>query len=458
MSKAKAVYVCQECGYSYAKWLGQCPSCGAWNTMQEEVAPSPASSKHHNRLPGGQQPQLVADVAPLPAQRLSTGLAEMDRVLGGGVVPGSVAIISGPPGIGKSTILAAVTGHMAAHGPVLYVSGEESAPQLKLRMDRLGVGQRSVYVVAETDMQRVEEHILALQPVFVVVDSIQTMCEPEISSAPGSVAQVRESAAHLVRVAKSCAIPVFIVGQVTKDATLAGPRVMEHLVDTVIFLSAGEAGGLRVMHVTKNRFGATREIAVFTMTDHGLQEMANPSQYLLDERAGATPGAAVVATAHGSRPLFLEVQGLVTEAPPGLPPRQVAVGIDRSRLGLVAAVLHRWTGCKLGFCNLFVSLSGGLEIDDPALDLGMAVALLSSRLGIAVPANVVWVGEITLAGQVRATPELAHLAAEAQRLGFTTVVAAKREIGALAETQAGCALRGVSGIQEVVKVLQALRG
>ncbi len=360
--------------------------------------------------------------------RLKTGLDEFDRLIGGGVVTGSVVLLVGDPGIGKSTLSLLTAGNVAQFGKVLYVSGEESAAQTKIRADRIGDFSDSLYVLAENNLELIEKQVKALQPVLVVIDSIQSTFVQYLRSTPGSPSQVKECTMRLLKLAKGSNIPILLIGQVTKESELAGPRVLEHLVDVVVYLEGNRNHSLRVARVVKNRFGSTEEVALFEMTTKGLEEVRNPSDYLLENRERSIAGSVIVGTARGSRPLFTEVQALVTETAEGIPPRQIAIGIDRNRLLLVTAVLQRWIGERIGNKNIFVSTAGGIESDDPALDLGIAASLLSSTQGHAFSGKVFWVGELTLAGEVRATPDLPKLLGEGVRLGFEHCVIARRAL------------------------------
>lgn len=413
--KATPFFVCQSCGASSPKWLGRCPECGEWNSYVEQVtrASAPAAA-----LPA--RAARLSDVAPRPEGRLETGLAGLDRVLGGGLVAGSVVLVGGEPGIGKSTLLLqAARGIAASAGEVLYAAGEESAEQVRLRADRLGVSEDGLFVVAETDAERVVAEASARAPGAVFVDSIQAMRHPALASAPGTVSQVRESAGALVRYAKERGVPVVLVGHVTKDGSLAGPRSLEHLVDTVVALDGERGSSRRVLRATKNRFGAVDEFALYEMTAAGLAEIANASAALLAERRAGLAGSAVTATREGTRSLLLEIQALVGPPIAGSP-RRVAIGVDGGRLALLLAVLER-AGVGFSSREVFVSCAGGFEVSEPAADLAVVAALLSSVGGRPLPASAVFFGEIGLLGEVRRVPAAPARLREAAALGFERV-------------------------------------
>jgi DNA repair protein RadA/Sms len=415
-------FVCSECAHESAKWHGRCPGCGEWNSLVEERtqpdAPKRGSAKR------ALKPVRLAEVEAPHIPRLSTGIAELDRVLGGGVVPGSLVLIGGSPGIGKSTITAGALGNLAAAGTkVLYVSGEESAAQVKLRAERLGAGALEVPIVAETDLDAVEATLEAERPDVCVIDSVQTLHDPALSSAAGSVAQVREATARLMRVAKQRRIAIFIVGHVTKDGTLAGPRVMEHLVDCVLHFEGERERTYRTVRALKNRFGSTNEVGVFEMREDGLIEVPDASARFVGEATRA-PGSVVLCAMEGSRPLLVEVQALV--APSEIvPPRRVANGIDRNRLALVLAVLSRQARIGVGSADVFVSVAGGVRIDEPGADLAVALAIASAAKGVALgdgkkPLAVF--GEIGLTGEVRHVAHPDRRMAEARKFGLDAVV------------------------------------
>jgi DNA repair protein RadA/Sms len=428
VAKVKTKFVCQECGYETVKWTGRCPGCSAWNTMIEEVEAVSKATGHPRIVTG---PAKIMAIQEIPAQaesRFSCGLTETNRVLGGGVVPGSLVLLGGDPGIGKSTLLLQISYEIAAAGRrVLYVSGEESANQLRLRAERLGTVHDNLYVLAETDLDASLTLIQQQPPEFLIVDSIQTVYVPGLSSAPGSVSQVRECTSQLLRLAKALHIATFIVGHVTKDGNLAGPRMLEHMVDAVLYFEGDRHHTYRVLRAVKNRFGSTNEIAIFDMVQRGLQEVANPSEMFLSERSGQSPGSAVVTAMEGSRPLLLEVQALVAATSFGTP-RRMATGADYNRVCLILAVLERRLGMRLQTSDAYVNLAGGVRVDEPAIDLGIAVALASSYRDRSLGKSDVFIGEIGLTGEVRSVSRLDVRIREAAKLGFRRCIVPARSM------------------------------
>ncbi len=424
--KPKINFQCQECGAQSAKWLGRCPECGAWNSLVEERAAPPAlssaSAEKRYSLAAAAGPQLYADIDTGVAERLSTGIGEFDRVLGGGVVPGSLVLIGGEPGIGKSTLLLQAAAHFAkAVGPVLYSSGEESEHQIKSRGERLGIQRAPLYILAETCLERILEEIARLRPAFVIVDSIQTVFSLKFQSAPGSIGQVRESATQLLFAAKGQNVPTFLVGHVTKDGSLAGPKALEHIVDTVLYFEGEKHHSHRVVRAVKNRFGAVSELGVFEMTGHGLRAVANPSALFLAERAANAPGSAVLCCIEGSRPMLVEVQALVSTSSYGNA-RRMASGIDQNRLSLLLAVLEKRAGLNLIAADVFVNVAGGMSIDEPAADLAVVAAVASSLRNRPIREGTAVFGEVGLAGEVRGTSQAPLRVREAAQMGFTRCV------------------------------------
>jgi DNA repair protein RadA/Sms len=414
--RAKAIYVCQQCGAQSLKWVGRCPDCGEWNSMVETVESRDTSPPSSVRPRG--KPQRLADVPSEGFKRIPVPMPEFSRVLGGGIVPGSVVLIAGDPGIGKSTLLLQVAALVSGSvGKVLYVSGEESAPQIKNRSQRLGVSAEQVYLLTETDVDLIVDHIHELQPELVVVDSIQTISAPELSSAAGNISQVRESAARLTEVAKGEGVPVFLVGHVTKEGSIAGPRVLEHMVDAVLYLEGERFHAYRLLRSVKNRFGSTDEIGVFEMSGEGMLEVSNPSEAFLSERSDGT-GSAIAVTLEGTRPLLVEIQALTSTTSFGLP-RRTANGIDFNRLLLLAAVLSKRVGLRLHDQDIFVNVVGGLRINEPAADLSVALAIASSYRDVPVAQDLAVMGEIGLSGELRSISQAMKRLNEASRLGFT---------------------------------------
>lgn len=417
MSKSakKTVFVCQQCGRESLKWLGRCPDCQQWNTFVETVVTPASSSRPLSPL---EPPRELSRVTLQDADRSPLPLPEFNRVLGGGIVAGSLALISGDPGIGKSTLLLQAAAVMAGgNGTVLYITGEETLHQIKLRAERLGLDGEGLFLLAETDLEIILHQIEQLSPRLVVIDSIQTIASPELDAAPGSITQVRECTLKLMRQAKLSAVPVFIAGHVTKDGSIAGPRVLEHIVDVVLYLEGEPFSAYRLLRCIKNRFGSTNEVGIFEMKDKGLIEVSNPSLAFLSQRGSDAVGSAVVPTLEGSRPLLVEIQALTTSTSFGLPRRTVN-GVDYNRLLLVTAVLTRRAGLKLGSQDIIVNVTGGLKIGEPAADLGIALSIASSLRDTGIAPGLVAVGELGLSGEIRAASQLDRRVAEAARLGF----------------------------------------
>lgn len=422
MKPSKSTFVCQECGAQSAKWLGRCVDCGAWNSLVEERVAAAAAGGPRMPSLGSTGAKLYADVTLETAERISTGLSELDRVLGGGLVPGSLVLLGGEPGIGKSTLLLQAAAHMARSvGPVLYASGEESEHQVKLRGERLGVGRAPLYLLAETSLERIIEEVDRIKPALLVIDSIQTVFSLKLQSAPGSIGQVREAATQLLFLAKGRDIPTFIVGHVTKDGGLAGPKALEHVVDTVLYFEGERHYAHRVVRAVKNRFGAVSELGVFEMAADGLRQVANPSQMFLAERKVGAPGSAVLCCIEGSRPLLVEVQALVSTSLYGNA-RRTSSGIDPNRLSLLLAVLDKRAGLTLVTDDVFVNIAGGMTVDEPAADLAILAAIASSVRNRPIRAGTAVFGEVGLAGEVRGTAQAPLRLKEAAQLGFTRCV------------------------------------
>ncbi|MBQ7500622.1 MAG: DNA repair protein RadA [Clostridia bacterium] len=452
MATNKSVYVCNSCGYETAKWFGQCPSCGEWNTMEEQARP--ALSKSGQKREAGAsyasafRAERLSEITASDEQRSSSGINEFDRVLGGGLVKGSVVLLCGDPGIGKSTILLQVSQHYGREFEVLYISGEESAHQIKLRAERLNVTTENLRVLCETDVGSICEYIKSERPGLVIIDSIQTMTIAEINSYAGSVSQVRESTNALTRTAKDCGVSVIIVGHVNKDGNIAGPKVLEHIVDTVLYFEGERNLSYRILRAVKNRFGSTNEIGVFDMSGDGLREVPNPSQMMLDGRPTNASGSCVVCAMEGSRPILAEVQGLATPTGYGNP-RRMATGFDYNRMLLLLAVLEKRAGYFFGNMDCYINVVGGLRIDEPASDLSVAMALISS-LKDEVPRNdVLAFGEIGLAGEIRAVSNAEQRIAEAARLGFSRCVIPRNNLKHLSDDlKRSIEIVGVSNIRQ----------
>lgn len=428
MAKAKAVFVCQNCDYQSPRFLGRCPNCGAWNSLVEQTEQPAAAPR--TTLGGSQvEPQLITEVNTKQTPRVKTKLAELNRVLGGGIVPGSLILLGGDPGIGKSTLLLQVSGQLAqAHGVVLYVSGEESANQIKLRADRLGVGNDKFYLYPETDMTAIKSVIARLHPDYVIIDSVQTMQEPNVTSAVGSVAQIREVTADLMQLAKTNGITIFVVGHVTKGGAIAGPKILEHMVDTVLYFEGDQHRLYRILRTVKNRFGSTNEIGIFEMQTKGLVEVANPSEIFLAERLKQATGSAVVVSLEGTRPLLVELQALVTPTAFGNAKRTTS-GLDHNRVALIMAVLEKRAGLLLQNQDAFLKAAGGVKLDEPALDLALAVALASSYRNKATDLRDCFVGEVGLTGEIRRVNRIEARVNEAAKLGFKRIFIPRHNLG-----------------------------
>jgi DNA repair protein RadA/Sms len=453
MKSPRPVFVCQTCGSQSPKWLGRCPDCGGWNSFVEERAavavPEPRGAAP---VMGGKGARAYSSVDTVVAERLTTGISEFDRVLGGGVVPGSLVLLGGEPGIGKSTLLLQAAAHFASGGgPVLYCSGEESEHQVKMRGDRLGLGGQALFLLAETCIERLLEEVDRLKPSLLIVDSIQTVFSLKIASAPGSVSQVRQAATDLLFTAKGRNLPTILVGHVTKDGSLAGPKVLEHVVDTVLYFEGEQHHAHRLVRAVKNRFGAVSELGVFEMTGTGLRAVPNPSTLFLSERSTNVPGSTVLCTIEGSRPILVEVQALVSAATYGNA-RRTANGLDQSRLALLLAVLDKRAGLSLATDDVFVNVAGGIRVDEPAADLAVLAAVASSLRNRAVASDAVVFGEVGLAGEVRATTQAALRVREAAQLGFRRCVVPDGNIQA-ADVPASMEVVGVRTVGEALDAL-----
>ncbi len=459
MSKDKTVFVCAECGGTSPRWLGKCPQCGAWNTLNETVAePQGARNRYATASRGAlHAAQPVAPLSSIEAsdfERTPTGLDELDRVLGGGMVEGAVVLIGGDPGIGKSTLLLQALDALERTGlSTLYVTGEESGAQVALRSRRLGLDNSMVKVLAETQLEKILATIEQTQPAVAVIDSIQTVYSDELSSAPGSVAQVRECAAHLTRAAKATGVAIVLVGHVTKEGALAGPRVLEHMVDTVLYFEGDTHSSFRLVRAIKNRFGAVNEIGVFAMTERGLKGVANPSAIFLSQHSEPVPGTCVLVTLEGTRPLLVEIQALVDGGGPS--PRRLSVGLDRDRLAMLLAVLHRHAGVACADQDVFVNAVGGVRISEPAADLAVMLAITSSLRGRAMPKGFLAFGEVGLAGEVRPAPRGQERLREAAKLGFTVAIVPKAN--APKKPIQGLSIHAVERIEEAMDVVRQLQ-
>ena len=416
MAKSKSIYSCTECGATSPKWQGQCPGCGEWNTLVESVAEKASGHRFESPAPVA-RPRNLAEIEARESERIATGIAEFDRALGGGLVAGGVVLIGGDPGIGKSTLLLQALSLLSAANKVLYVSGEESGEQVALRARRLGLDTRALQLMAEINLERILSTLQAEQPQVAVIDSIQTLWSDELSSAPGSVAQVRECAAQLTRLAKQTGITIILVGHVTKEGALAGPRVLEHIVDTVLYFEGDTHSSFRLVRAVKNRFGAVNELGVFAMTDKGLKGVNNPSALFLSQHGQDVAGSCVMVTQEGTRPLLVEIQALVDAAHGN--PRRLTVGLDAQRLAMLLAVLHRHAGIVCFDQDVFVNAVGGVRISEPSADLAVLLSITSSLKNKALPSKLIVFGEVGLAGEIRPAPRGQERLKEAAKLGFT---------------------------------------
>lgn len=466
MAKSKSVYVCSQCGYESSKWYGKCPSCGEWNTLEEQVRETAPPSAAAAGIRRGGAPSVTLAVSDLPTSirdistkdepRYSTGMGELDRVLGGGIVKGSLILLGGDPGIGKSTILLQICEYMGRSLKILYVSGEESRRQLKLRALRLGVNSENLYVLAETDVERVIENIRVMKPDIVMIDSIQTMVMKELSSSPGSVVQVRECTNAIMRNIKALEIPTILVGHVNKDGAIAGPKVLEHIVDAVLYFEGDRNLSYRILRAVKNRYGSTNEIGVFDMQDDGLREVENPSMMMLSGRPVNVSGTCVACTIEGTRPILAEVQGLAASSGFGNP-RRMSTGFDISRMNLIIAVLEKRSGYFFANMDTYINIVGGLRLYEPAADLAVAIALVSSLKDVCVGEDVIAFGEIGLAGELRAVNHAEARIREAARLGFSKCIMPYHNLQSLkgSPQDYGIQLYGVRTIRQAVEALNS---
>lgn len=450
MGERKTLYRCQQCGYACAKWMGRCPECQSWHTLVEELAAP--KSKARSAVPGSaSQPVLLGDIPAASEPRITIGLEEWDRVLGGGLVPGSLVLLAGDPGIGKSTLLLQALAKLARDRRVLYVSGEESPQQLKMRAERLGLMAPQLYVHCDTSLDAILDLVARESPAVLAVDSIQTMVTGQLELAPGSISQVRECSARLMRLAKESQVSTILIGHVTKDGAIAGPRAMEHLVDTVLYLEGDRSHAFRLLRAVKNRFGSTNEIGVFEMKEGGLEEVANPSQLLLAERPAGVAGSVVMCCVEGTRPLLVEIQALVS-ASGWSQPRRTSIGVDANRLSILVAVLEKKLGFQFPQQDVFVNVAGGVRLVEPAADLAVTVALMSSYLDRPLPENLAVWGEVGLTGEVRGVSHTDLRLGEARKLGFARAILPASNANRLpAGSQDGCL--GVRSLAEALELL-----
>lgn len=449
MAKSTMVYFCKECGYETSKWLGQCPGCGQWNSMVEEPARKKVVAKVSNVKEGQSKVSPITDISLEAEEKLSTGLGELDRVLGGGIVKGSLILVGGDPGIGKSTLLLQVCKNISERdNKVLYISGEESLKQIKIRANRMGEFSSNLLLLCETSLDNIEVTIKRENPKVVVIDSIQTMYKEDVAVAPGSVSQVRESTNILMQIAKNFGISIFVVGHVTKEGVVAGPRVLEHMVDTVLYFEGDRHAAYRILRGVKNRFGSTNEIGVFEMTKDGLAEVQNPSEFMLSGRPEESSGSVVACSIEGTRPMLVEIQALVCKTNFGMP-RRTAAGTDFNRVNLLMAVLEKRLGYNLSQCDAYVNIAGGIKINEPALDLAIVMAIMSSYKDRAISNNTICFGEVGLSGEVRAVNMAEQRVLEAKKLGFEVCILPKVSLESIGRID-GIKLIGVSNVKEAV--------
>lgn len=457
MAKAKTtVFFCQNCGYESAKWQGQCPACHEWNTFTEEPVVKAAGSAAVKKAAAEIKPVRLSEVHTDEKQRISSGMEELDRVLGGGIVAGSLMLVGGDPGIGKSTLLLQVCHNLTRDGhKVLYVSGEESAQQIKLRAQRIGDFKDDLMLLCETNLELVRSVIEKTRPEIVVIDSIQTMYHETVSAAPGSVSQVREATNVLMQIAKGMGISIFLVGHVTKEGVVAGPRVLEHMVDTVLYFEGDRYASYRILRGVKNRFGSTNEIGVFEMRQSGLREVSNPSEYMLEGKPENASGSIVACSMEGSRPILIEIQALVCHT--NLPmPRRTTAGTDFNRVNLLLAVLEKRAGMQMSSCDVYVNIAGGIRMTEPAIDLGLILALVSSYKDIAIDEKTIAFGEVGLSGEIRSVNMAQQRVQEAKKLGFETVLMPRVSMKALQKTD-GIHIVGLETVRDAVQYLMGRR-
>lgn len=454
MAKIKTKYVCQECGYENSKWLGKCPECSKWNTFVEEIEEK--TSKLNKEVfvidKSSSRPLNINSIETIKEQRFSTCINELDRVLGGGVVKGSLVLVGGDPGIGKSTLLIQVSSNVANSGKkVLYISGEESASQIKMRAQRLGIKSDNLYIFAENNLSIIEAHLESVNPDLIILDSIQTVFSPEITSAPGTVSQIKEGTSRFMKISKKMGISTFVVGHVTKEGALAGPKVLEHMVDTVLYFEGERFNTYRLIRAVKNRFGSTNELGVFEMREVGLVELENPSKILIAEKPKDVAGSIIISTVEGTRPMLLELQALASPTSFGIPKR-TATGVDYNRVSLLMAVLEKRVGMQIQNQDIYINVVGGIKINEPSIDLGIVMAIASSFRNIPIDGNVAITGEVGLTGEVRAVSFIEKRIAECKKLGFTKIVIPKSNYEAVKDVK-GIDICPVDSVRQAINMV-----
>lgn len=454
MSKIKTTFFCKHCGHEVAKWVGKCPGCNSWNSMTEELkadkkAPKVAQSTFSNTMT---KPSKITEIPTVDEDRIKTSISELNRALGGGIVNGSLVLFGGEPGIGKSTLLLQTAHNLATKNlTVLYVSGEESSKQIRLRAERLFATHENLYIFSETNMALIESQIKDMKPDFVIIDSIQTIYLDEVSSAPGSVSQVRECTSWLMKIAKVGGVPIFIVGHVTKDGNIAGPRLLEHMVDTVLYFEGERHHTYRILRAVKNRFGSTNEIGIFDMKENGLEEVKNASEVFLEDRTVDLPGTAILASIEGTRPILVEIQSLLTPTSFGNPKR-MSSGIDNNRVSLILAVLEKRLGFFMQNQDTYLKVTGGVKVDEPALDLAIVASIVSSYKDIPTPSRDVYMGEVGLTGEIRRIARIEERVKEAKKLGFTRAIVPSKNLSGWNPPQ-GIELIGVESVKDAINVI-----
>ncbi len=450
MAKVKTKYVCKECGYQSLRWMGKCPGCQEWETLVEEIA-TPKNKRGIASVPGTHKPEQITKIKSKEEKRMTVEMEEFNRVLGGGIVPGSVVLIGGDPGIGKSTLLLQISDQVAKQGRnVLYISGEESIRQTKLRADRLKVTSDDLYVLTETNLQYITHQIVQDKPSLVIIDSIQTIFKEDVTSAPGSVTQVRECTMELTKIAKTHGIPIFIVGHVTKEGAIAGPRMLEHMVDAVLYFEGERHHTYRILRGVKNRFGSTNEMGIFEMKELGLVEVLNPSEVFLEERSSGASGSTVVASMEGTRPVLVEIQALISPSSFGNP-RRMATGVDSNRVPLLMAVLEKRVGLMLQNQDAYIKVAGGVKLDEPAIDLAIAVSIASSFKDQPTSPEDIFIGEVGLTGEIRRVSRIEQRVQEAAKLGFKRIICSNNNLDGWSAPK-GIEIIGVNTVQEALRI------
>lgn len=451
MSKVKTIYTCNQCGYQSPRWMGKCPECEEWNSFVEERLIKD-TRKPQNNLSDKKEILNISNIESQVEERFSSGYQELDRVLGGGIVKGSLVLVGGDPGIGKSTLLIQTSSNVASQDKkVLYISGEESPRQIKMRAERLNINNSSLYILGETNIDTIKEEILKLNPQFVVIDSIQTMYKSDINSAPGSVTQVREATLSMMEISKGMGIPVFLVGHVTKQGAIAGPRVLEHMVDTVLYFEGERHYSYRILRAVKNRFGSTNEIGIFEMKDKGLVEVVNPSELFLSEKPKGVPGTAVISSIEGTRPMLIELQALVAPTAFGMP-RRMSTGVDYNRMSLLIAVLEKRVGLELANFDVYLNVVGGMKINEPSSDLGIMATIASSFKNIPISEDVVLMGEVGLTGELRGISHCEKRIIEAAKLGFRKCIIPRNNVKGIGSIN-GISVVGVDSVSESLDII-----